>query len=69
MQPEEVVVAGPEVVIQLVEGAVSLDGKTVKWRSLGLYRVEHGRVREARLVPLDLELFDQTWTALGSATS
>jgi uncharacterized protein len=69
MHPDEVVAAGPEVVVQLVGGAVSLDGRTVSWRTVGLYRVEHGRVREARLVPLDLELFDRTWTALAATAS
>jgi uncharacterized protein len=68
IHPDEVVAADPEVVVQLVGGAVSLDGKTISWRTVGLYRVECGRVREARLVPLDLELFDRTWTALASTT-
>jgi ketosteroid isomerase-like protein len=69
MQPAEVVAAGPEVVVQLVGGAVSLGGRIVSWRTVGLYRVEQGRVREARLVPLDLELFDRTWTALAATAS
>jgi ketosteroid isomerase-like protein len=69
MHPDEVVAADPEVVVQLVGGTVSLDGGTVSWRVVGLYRVEHGRVREARLVPLDLELFDRTWTALAATAS
>jgi ketosteroid isomerase-like protein len=67
MYPEEVVAASREVVVQLVDGAVSLDGKVVSWRTVGLYRVERDRVREAWLVPLDLELFDRTWTALDRA--
>jgi len=69
MHPDEVVAADPEVVVQLLGGAVALDGKTVSWRTVGLYRVECGRVREARLVPLELELFDRTWTALASIAS
>jgi ketosteroid isomerase-like protein len=69
MHPDEVVAAGPDVVVQLVGGTVSLDGRIVSWRTVGLYRVERGRVREARLVPLDLELFDRTWTALASPPS
>ena len=64
MHPGEVVAASREVVIQIVEGALALDGKVVSWRNVGLYRVERGRVREAWLVPLDLELFDRIWTAL-----
>ena len=69
MHPEEVVAASREVVVQVVEGAMSLDREMISWRSVGLYRVECGRVREARLVPLDLELFDRTWTALDRAGS
>jgi ketosteroid isomerase-like protein len=64
MHPEEVVAASREVVIQLVEEAVLLDREVASWRTVGIYRVEGGRVREAWLVPLDLELFDRTWTAL-----
>jgi uncharacterized protein len=64
MHPKGVVAAGREVVLQLVDGAVSLHGEVVEWRCVGLYRVERGRIREAWLVPLDLELFDRTWTAL-----
>jgi ketosteroid isomerase-like protein len=69
MHPDEVVAAGPEIVVQLVRGTVSLDGRLVSWRTVGLYRVEQGRVREARLIPLDLDLFDRTWTALASTAS
>jgi ketosteroid isomerase-like protein len=69
IQPGEVVVAGREVVIQLVEGTATLDGEVVGWRTACLYRVERDRVREAWLVPLDLERFDRIWTALDPATS
>lgn len=64
MHPGEVVAAGREVVVQLVDEAVAVDGEPASWRTVGLYRVERGRVREAWLVPLDLELFERIWSAL-----
>jgi ketosteroid isomerase-like protein len=67
MRPEEVVAASPDVVIQLVAGEVTLAGEAIGWGTVGLYRVECGRVREARFVPFDLERFDLTWTALDRA--
>jgi len=69
MRPGEVVAANREVVVQLLAGEALLAGAPAGWEAVGLYRVEAGQVREARLVPLDLELFDRIWTALGSAAS
>ncbi len=69
LRPEEVVAASRQVVVQLVDGAVSLDRELVGLRCVGLYRVERGRIREARLVPLEPELFDRTWTALALPAS
>jgi ketosteroid isomerase-like protein len=64
MHPQEVVAASREVVVQLVDGAVLLAGEVVDWRTAGFYRVERGQVREAWLVPLELERFDRAWAAL-----
>jgi len=68
MHPGEVLADG-EAVVQLVDGAVLLDGEEVGWRTAGVYRVERGRVREVWLVPLDLDLFDRIWTMLGRAAA
>jgi ketosteroid isomerase-like protein len=66
MHPGEVLADG-EAVVQLVDGAVMLGGEEVRWRTVGVYRIEAGRVREVWLVPLDLDLFDRIWTMLGRA--
>jgi ketosteroid isomerase-like protein len=63
MHPGELIADG-EAVVQLVDGSAELDGKTVEWRTAGVYRVED-LVREVWLVPLDLALFDRIWSAGG----
>jgi ketosteroid isomerase-like protein len=62
--PGEVVAAGGEVIVQLLDAAVLLDGEEVSWEAAGLYRVGAGRVWEAWLVPLELAWFDRIWTSL-----
>ena len=61
MHPGELIADG-EAVVQLVDGSAELGGKTVEWRTAGVYRVEE-LVREVWLVPLDLALFDRIWSA------
>jgi uncharacterized protein len=56
-------IADREAVVQLVDGTARLNGVQVSWRTVGVYRVESGRVREVWLVPLDLDLFDRIWSA------
>ncbi len=63
MHPGELIADG-EAVVQLVDGSAELGGRTVEWRTAGVYRVEE-RVREVWLVPLDLDLFDRIWSAGG----
>ena len=62
--PGEVVAASGEVIVQLLDAAVLLDGEEVRLEMAGLYRVSGGRVREAWLVPLELAWFDRIWTGL-----
>ena len=59
------VLADAEVVLWLVDGTALLGGRRVSWRTVGVYRVKAGRVREVWLVPLDLELFDSLWGSGG----
>ena len=61
--PGEVIASG-EVILQLLDAAVLLDGEEVSWEAAGLYRVGTGRVREAWLVPLELAWFDRIWAQL-----
>jgi ketosteroid isomerase-like protein len=66
MHPGEIL-ADEEAVVQLVDGTARIDDEEVRWRTVGVYRVGGGRIREAWLVPLDLELFDGIWTARDSS--
>ena len=65
IDPGEVVAASGEVVVQILDATVLLDGDEVGWEAAVLYRVGSGRVREAWLVPLELAWFDRIWIQLG----
>ena len=54
-----------DAVAQSVTGSATLDGEPVTWQTVGVYRVdlEHGRIREVWLVPLDSDLFDRIWSS------
>jgi ketosteroid isomerase-like protein len=65
MHPGEIVADG-EAVIQLVDGTATVGGQEVSWRTVGVYRIEDGRIREVWLVPLDLDRFDAIWAAADS---
>jgi ketosteroid isomerase-like protein len=62
MQPGEIL-ADEEVVVQLVDGTARFGDEEVSWRTVGVYRIEDGRIREVWLVPLDLDRFDRIWAA------
>jgi len=61
MRPGEAICEG-DAVAQLVEGTAVLRGEAVKGQTVGVYRVEAGRIHEAWLVPLDLDRFDRIWS-------
>jgi uncharacterized protein len=67
MRPGEVIFEG-DAVAQFVEGSAVLDGQSVSWKTIGIYRidVEHRQIREVWLVPLDSELFDRIWSKPGA---
>ena len=50
-----------DTVVRLADGRATISGEQVSWRTAGVYRVEGGRLREAWLVPLDLEQFELAW--------
>jgi hypothetical protein len=52
-------------VVQRVDGTALIDGEPVAWKTVGIYRLEAGRVAEVWLVPLDLQKFDRVWGAGG----
>jgi ketosteroid isomerase-like protein len=51
-----------DTVVRLADGRATIGGRTATWRTVGVYRVEHGRLREVWLVPLDSEAFDALWS-------
>lgn len=64
MAPGAAVSEGPAVA-QFVEGRATVDGELLVWQTIGVYRVEAGRIREVWLVPLDLDQFDRIWSSMG----
>jgi uncharacterized protein len=62
MHPGRVISEG-DAVVQLIEGRAVFYGKQVSWQTTGIYRVDPPWVREAWLVPLDLDRFDRIWSA------
>ena len=60
MHPGEIL-ADAETVVQLVDGTAYFGGEEVGWRTVGVYRVGDGHIREVWLVPLDLDRFDRIW--------
>lgn len=52
---------GPDVTVHLADGHATLGGEERDWRTAGVYRVAHGKIAEAWLVPLDQEQFDRAW--------
>jgi len=52
-----------DAVAQFVAGSATMNGEQVSWQTVGVYRVEDGRIREAWLVPLDSDLFDRIWSS------
>jgi hypothetical protein len=61
MRPGEVI-AGEDVVVQLVDGSLNDATETLRWRTVGVYRIREQRVSEVWLVPVELDLFDRIWT-------
>jgi uncharacterized protein len=51
-----------EVLVQLADGQATLGGVEAIWRTAGVYRVEHDKVAEAWLVPLDEQEFTSAWS-------
>jgi uncharacterized protein len=51
-----------DVVVQLVTGEATLNGRQVSWRTAGIYRFSENRVAEAWLIPFEPDLFDRIWS-------
>lgn len=64
LRPGEVLTE-EDLVVQRVDGTALLGGESVDWRTVGVYRLEEGRIAEVWLVPVELQKFDRVWGAGG----
>ena len=62
MQPAEVLAGGGEHAAAITHGTATVDGRSHRWSTVGLYRLKEGRVAECRLLPFDQDEFDRIWT-------
>ena len=56
-----------DVVVQLADGVVTVEGEVRRWRTAGVYRMRGHEVAEAWLVPFDSAAFDAIWHRLAGA--
>lgn len=63
MFPGEVLTGGGDHVAVLTDGAAVIGGEPRRWSTVGLYRVQRGRVASCWLLPLDQDQFDAIWSA------
>lgn len=50
-------------VVQLAGGHATRDGREVAWETVGVFRVDRGRIAECWLIPFDQATFDAIWSA------
>jgi hypothetical protein len=65
MHPLDVLVGEGDHVAALTDGSATIDGVERRWSTVGLYRIEGGRVAACWLLPLDPDAFDAIWTPRG----
>jgi ketosteroid isomerase-like protein len=63
LHPVELLVGDADHVAVLTDGTAVIDGARQRWSTVGLYRVEGGRIAECRLLPFDADQFDRIWQA------
>jgi uncharacterized protein len=49
-------------VVQLAGGVAVRDGESVAWETVGVFRVQDGRIAECWLLPFDQAAFDRIWS-------
>jgi len=58
----DVLTGSGDTVAVLTDGTATIDGAERQWSTVGLYRLDDGRVAECWLLPLDQAEFDDIWT-------
>lgn len=61
LRPREVLTGQGDWVAALTDGGAVIGGREVGWSTVGLYRIEGGRIAECRLLPFEAEVFDAVW--------
>jgi YbgC/YbaW family acyl-CoA thioester hydrolase len=61
LRPRELLTGQGDWVAAITDGEAVIGGREVGWSTVGLYRIEGGRVAECRLLPFDPEVFDAVW--------
>ncbi len=49
-------------VVQLAGGRAVRDGREVEWETVGVFRIDAGRIAECWLIPFDQAAFDRIWS-------
>jgi YbgC/YbaW family acyl-CoA thioester hydrolase len=62
MRPRDLLTGSGDWVASVTDGEAVIGGREVTWSTVGLYRIEDGRVAECRLLPFDPEVFDTVWS-------
>jgi YbgC/YbaW family acyl-CoA thioester hydrolase len=61
LYPGELLVGSHDHIASLTDGTAVIDGTERRWSTVGLYRIQAGRIAECRLLPLDAQEFDEIW--------
>jgi len=61
MHPGDVLVGDGDRVAVLTDGSATIGGREERWSTVGLYRMEDGRIGGCWLLPLDAAAFDRIW--------
>lgn len=56
------VLANDERAVLFAGGEAERDGRTIGWETVGIFRIETGKIVECWLVPFDQYAFDEIWS-------
>jgi ketosteroid isomerase-like protein len=62
LHPGELLVGDGDRVAMLVDGTATIGGTPRSWSTVGLYRIDRGRIAACWLLPLDPLAFDAVWS-------
>lgn len=56
------ILADDERVVHFADGDALIDGRRRYWRTIGIFRLDEGRLAECWLLPFDQYKFDEIWS-------